>query len=219
MAKRKVTRARSGKKKNRRAQPAVTGPAELLVALTKRSGRLAALSDMPANPATLCLELLGTGLGFSIREPTSRRRSISFSPSPVAASPVQTVINIQLTIDVSQFPFPLLDGSISGDDFNAPPGKRWQLSTASDTALRDAFGLLFELVSLPFAQRTVVQPPGTSHTAVGIAGSPFYSATSGAETTIFSPLSGSVYVGFYQLDNLRVFYPCRMLFKGWEPCS
>jgi hypothetical protein len=179
---------------------------------------------MPANPATLCLELLGTWPGWLLREPASHRRSVSFSPPPAAAPPAQTVINIQLTIDVSRFPFPLLSGSIGGDGFQAPPVKTWQLSTAppASTALRDVFVLVFELVALPIAELTAgaISATGTSHTAVRILGYPLYSATSAADqTTIFSPLSGSVYGGFYQLDEAPVFYPCQILFKGWEPCS
>jgi hypothetical protein len=122
------------------------------------------------------------------------------------------------------FPFPCCPFLLAVLAFRLPPSKRGNclLPPPASTALRDVFVLVFELVALPIAELTAgaISATGTSHTAVRILGYPLYSATSAADqTTIFSPLSGSVYGGFYQLDEAPVFYPCQILFKGWEPCS
>jgi hypothetical protein len=223
MVKRSMTRATKQKKKSQRAPRVIAGPADLLAALSEGSGPLLApLSDMPANPATICLEVRGTWPagtgGVGRRESASRRRSISFSPvpaSPASASGAQTVMSIQLTIDVSRFPFPLLNGSISGDIPTAP-GTTWRLSTnpsyPAASFLSEAFYLVFELGPLLIAERITNTIPATdaSPTAFFVFGRPFAN-----QTMSFSPL---IYTGFYQLGAGSLFNPCQILFKGWQPC-
>ncbi len=70
----------------------------------------AALLNMPENPATFCLEVRGTSppnlIAFTKR-PISGRPAVAWG-SQAPSSPAQVVMHIELTIDISRFPFPVM---------------------------------------------------------------------------------------------------------------
>jgi hypothetical protein len=192
--------------------------AGVLAALDDPTSRLRTLfsADGLVSPATICLELRSTYPPYSFEEPISTS-TIAFSPS----SPAPTVMTILLTVNLASYPFDVLEGSISGDIY-----------TTADTLWRATSGLSVDGVAfnLTFERGPLLTVSGGS-TPLNPSASPAGAVSSGGEHQMtisgfslftsssapnYSPVAGSVYTALYFFDHAETFYPCRILFKGWQ---